>query len=194
MFDSLVILVLICLFFVMFKSKIIKESLNDMGSALPGWSEEVDSNYNHNCLTSKPYGFPSHQGVLNYWKDMPKSWERKYSEKSIKGNIDAVKSNIPKNGLLCGSQPAPAGLNSVNGKYYHDPVQFCKENPNHYPCPNNWVKDKGDFEVPQAKMNLPGLLSGNYGHVLDKDINDNYHIRIVEPGREDHGLCGNDFN
>ena len=54
------------------------------------------------------------------------------------------------------------------------------------------MEDKGNFKVPKAKMDLPGLLSGNYGHVLDKEINDNYHIRIVEPGREDHGLCGND--
>ena len=192
MLDSLVILVLICLLFLMFKSKTIKESLNDMGSALPGWSEETEDNYNNNCLTSKPYGFPSHQGAINYWKEMPKSWERKYSEKSIRGDIDTVKSNISKNSLLCGSQPAPAGLKSINGKYYHDPEQFCKDYPNQYPCPNNWVEDKGNFKVPKAKMDLPGLLSGNYGHVLDKEINDNYHIRIVEPGREDHGLCGND--
>jgi hypothetical protein len=134
--------------------------------------------------------------MYRYWKDRPKSWATEYSEERIRGDIDKVRSNQEPDTVLSGSQPAPAGGSSVHADYYHNPNRYCKENPGKYPCPNHWQKGphvrthvSGDLSNP-----VPGLIQGTYGHVHDKDINDNYHMRIINAGKEDHGLCGgNDY-
>lgn len=165
---------------------------------LPGFSGKPLHGYCNTCLSDKPYGFPSHQNVYRYWKDRPKSWQIEYSEERVRGNIDNVKSNTESTSVFAGSQPAPSSLNSVKSDYYHDPVSYCAKNPNVYPCPNNWISAnitknfKGSKDFVSDNMYVSGLLQGNYGHVKlvdDKDIDDNHHIRIINPNREDHGLC-----
>jgi len=168
-----------------------------LGLGLPGWSALDLHGYTNECLTDKPYGFPSHQSTYLYWKDRPKSWAVEYSEERVRGDINKVRSNQEKDTILLGSQPAPVQGQGrgVDAKYYHNADGYCKQNPDHYPCPNHWrggphvrTHISGDMTKP-----VPGLLAGHFGHVLDKDINDNYHIRIIDSGKEDQGLCGNDF-
>jgi hypothetical protein len=193
MSDNLILIIIIIGLFLLFGSKKITETLNSMGIklSLSGWGGKCLHPYDGKCLTKKPYGFPSHQGMINYWKDIPKSWGKTYAETSIRGDINKVRSHTPKNSILGGSNPAPSNLKSISLGYYHDPVKYCRHNPRKYPCPNHWIKNKGSFKTSCASMNIPKLNKDYHKHTLDKDIDDNYHIRIVEPGREDHGLCGN---
>jgi len=165
------------------------------GFGVPGWSAPDLHDYANMCLTEKPFGFPSHQNTYLYWKDRPKSWAVEYSEDRVRGDINKVRSNQEKDTILLGSQPLPVTGSSVDAEYYHNADGYCQRNPDHYPCPNHWnggphlrTHISGDMTKP-----VPGLLAGQFGHVLDKDINDNYHIRIINSGKEDQGLCGNDF-
>jgi hypothetical protein len=166
-----------------------------VGPKLPGWSTPDLHGYTNICLTEKPFGYPSHQNTYLYWKDRPKSWGVEYSEERVRGDINKVRSNQAEDTILLGSQPSSVTGSSVNAEYYHNADGYCQRNPDHYPCPNHWkggphlrTHISGDMSNP-----VPGLLAGQFGHVLDKDINDNYHIRIINSGKEDQGLCGNDF-
>lgn len=159
---------------------------------LPGWSALNLHGYTNTCLTDKPYGFPSHSNMYNYWRDRPKAWAVEYSKERVRGDINTVRSNQQPL-TLNGSAPATTVSSSVDPKYYHNPNDYCKKNPSNYPCPNHWRNGphvrthvSGDMSKP-----VPGLKHDIRAPVMDKDINDNYHIRVVESGREDHGLCGN---
>ena len=167
------------------------ERLSHFG--IPGFSPSASSlhGYENACLTTKSYGFPGMQNMYNYWKDQPKHWAVEYSNERIRGDINKVKSSESKTKGI----PAPSDTHSIALEYYHDPIAYCKKYPDRYPCPNYWIAReakagfKGNKNFVSDDMFVPGLLEGNFGHVKDKDINDNYHSRIVEPGREDHGLC-----
>lgn len=173
------------------KSDTIWEHLSSWSwKILPWTSRSGHGPYNNSCLTRKSYGFPSHQNTYNYWKNRPKSWATEYSVSRIRGDIDKVRSNRSNSSILGGSQPAPSHLGSVHSDYYHDPVSYCQKNPHYHPCPNNWIPGKHSSPSPSAKMDVPGLLKGQWGHVKDRDIDDNYHIHLVDHGREDHGQCG----
>jgi len=174
----------ILLLVIIFKPSIITEALTSFSTA-----PELHA-YTNSCVTKKPYGFPSHSGMYEYWKDRPKSWATEYSKERVRGNINNVRSYQAPDTILLGSQPSPVDPNTgPHPHYYHNADKFCKENPGKYPCAKgSHVRThiSGDMSKP-----VPGLLQGHYGHVLDKNINDNYHIRIIEKGREDQGLCGN---
>lgn len=190
----ILILTALLLTLIVLKPSVITEALTAMGiTHLPGWSALDLHGYTNTCLTKKPYGFPSHSNMYRYWRDRPKSWAVEYSEERVRGDINNVRSNQEPSSILAGSQPAPAAAGGPSLNYYHNPDGYCLQYPDEYPCPNYWrggphirTHISGDMSKP-----VPGLLAGNFGHVLDKDINDNYHIRVVEKGREDHGLCGN---
>jgi hypothetical protein len=193
----------IALIILWFRPSALTEALTAMGlkGVLPGWSALDLHGYTNNCLTKTPYGFPSHQGIYQYWKDRPKSWATEYSEERVRGNIDNVRSSEAQNTAHLGSEHAPApAQNGPDPRYYHSGDNYCKENPNKYPCPNNWAENghvrthiSGDMSKP-----VPGMIQGVYGHVhakskityQDSEIDDNYHMRIINTGREDHGLCG----
>lgn len=173
----------------------ITEALTQLRNRLlPGWSSLNLHGYTNTCLTDKPYGFPSHSNMYNYWRDMPKSWAVEYSEKRVRGDINTVRSNQQPL-TLNGSNPAATVASGVDPKYYHNPNGYCKTNPSKYPCPNHWRNGphvrthvSGDMSKPVPKMSNQHRVP-----VSDADINDNYHMRIIQSGREDHGLCGNDF-
>ena len=152
--------------------------------------------YKNMCLTKRPIGFPGSDNMNKYWKDRPKQWGVEYSDDRIRVDINKVRSS--QSGKTKGSVPAPAQTLTVESKYYHNPVQYCKDHPDRYPCPNFWRADekghsdfKGHVQSKSDDMYVPGLVKGNFSHIKDSQIDDNYHVRIVDPHREDHGLCGN---
>ncbi len=159
------------------------------------WTQSIESfvaghKYHNTCMTAGegPYGFPASQGLYKYWQDRPKSWAVEYSDERIVGNMDKVVSNR----APIYAAPVPADERpSVASEYYHNPVDYCKLHPNNYPCPNYWLVKPGKVSVGSDNMSVDGLLTGRFGHVQDRDIDDNYHTRIINPEREDHGRCGN---
>lgn len=183
----------------LYKPSVITEALTNMGISIPqGWSNIGHHGFTNTCVTKKPYGFPSHANMYNYWKDRPKSWAIEYSKERIRGNIDMVRSNNEISKATLGSLPATVSSSSVHQEYYHDPLQYCKKNPSVYPCPNHWIPLQERVEYQEhvsgdMSKPVPSLLKGDFGHVKDKDINDNYHMRVIQSGKEDHGLCGNNF-
>jgi hypothetical protein len=174
----------------------ILEHLSGGLGGLPGWDSWSPNlhSYDSGALTSKPYGFPASQGAYNYWKDRPKSWAVEHSDKRIKGNMDTVRSNRITDG---NSEPSPTDSHSVSLEYYHDPVGYCKRNPDRYPCPNYWIpkKEKTGFKGNKSfvsdDMYVPGMISGVKAPPSALEPTDGGHIRLIDPDREDHGLCGN---
>lgn len=137
--------------------------------------------YTNTCLTKRPYGFPSHAPVYRYWRDRPKSWGVEYSEKRVRGNIDNVRSSDATTVL----SSAPVKVSGLHPHYYHNPSKYCKKHASKYPCNPDVSPSSEVGAVP-----VPGLVSYYEPTPYDEVIHDNTHIRVVEPGREDHGLCG----
>lgn len=98
---------------IILKQTPIKEGLSTLGTYLPGWSRNISGHqYSNLCLTDKPYGFPSHDNMYQYWKDRPKSWAVEYSEERVRGDIDTVRSNRQPDTVLNGSHPASVPTSS----------------------------------------------------------------------------------
>lgn len=187
------ILAALVILFLLTKGNILERmsSGNWFGPALPGWDGKNEPHgYDSGALTRKPYGFPEHQGVCKYWKDRPKSWAVEYSEARVKGNIDTVRSNAKH------CTAAPTETHSVSLDYYHDPVGYCTRNPDHYPCPNYWLRKdqpnkdfRGYKSFESDQMHIPKMMSGVKAPAPEPE--DGGHYRVVERHREDHGRCGN---
>jgi len=110
------------------------------------------NHYNPPCLTSKPYG--NWSANYQYWKYLPDITRKMYKDCDMyrcktcslngktalaygKESLGTGQSRIsPKNTCAC----------SIDPKYYENPTEFCKRNPNKIPCPNNWIKN-----APQIK-------------------------------------------
>lgn len=165
------------------------------------------STYNNICLTCKPYGTPGTENIYNYWKNIEKRWRKEYAPYKIKQSGDVRETHAKSS--LCNS--AATNSHSIGLNYYHDPVAYCKVHPDRYPCPNYWLVKRdsknadfkgidSDFTHASGDMSLKDInalkpyeavRNGDFEHTLDKNINDNYHTRIINTEREDHGLCGN---
>jgi len=161
-----------------------------------GWGRPKAHSYTNLCLTHKSYGFPGSAGAYNYWRDRPAQWAVEYSEERVRGDIDTVRSSKDPISSLAGSQPAPAGGAAVSPRYYHNPVKYCKESPNDYPCPNHWISDgdprnffSDDMERTYG-VPVPALKPWAESPAgAPASLVDGGSLNIIEPGREDHGLC-----
>ena len=151
------------------------------------------------CLTNKPYN-PISSSLL-YFRDRIENMKKEYETcdnyrcktshlngYTAKGHI----SNYSKDKLEISDQ----NMNSVNPEYYHDSETFCKLNPDAYPCPNYWIKNKRITPESQ-KLDYNPILpvktyceEGNQHELALCQINDNQRTMLVSPRREDQGLCG----
>jgi hypothetical protein len=114
--------------------------------------QSTPAHYNPPCLTDKPYG--NWQSSYYYWKYLPEMTSRMYD------SCDMYRcSTCNLNGgtaLAYGKETLGTGQTrvspkytcacSIDPKYYENPTEFCKRNPNSWPCPNSWMKN-----APQIK-------------------------------------------
>lgn len=95
--------------------------------------------YKNTCLTKDPHGFPESDGPSQYWKDRPKSWKVEYSSERIDCNMDRVRPSVPE----AEKAYRPTRTRTIDPEYYENPVEYCKQHPDKYPCPNYWKEDNG---------------------------------------------------
>jgi hypothetical protein len=143
-------------------------------------------------LTCKPYGFPSSEGPLNQWKNSEKWWALQYAPSQLQTRIETVQP-YRQNNHMSGSPAVTGAISEVSDNYYTDAERYCRHNPTAYPCPNFWVAQRGERSQmlqPDKTYTWP-LPNGNFGHIKDRQIDDNYNTFVVKPGAEDEALCGN---
>ncbi len=136
--------------------------------------------YTNGCLTTKPYGFPGTSNMNKYWSDRVKTWAIEYSPERIRGDINKVRSYDPH---TMESSAQVLETSSDTG-YYHNPELYCKEHPDSPRCPNYWLAKEPGFQTYQGNkvynspdMSMPSMIAGDFGHIKDTDIDDNYHTR-----------------
>ena len=174
---------------------------------LTGWSPmRPQAGYQHNCLTSTPYGF-KHPGYL-YFKNLERDFKKQYSHcdnYGCYGNAE-VKQHTAQTSL----KPMKSLAHSVELEYYEDQTGYCKRHPDRYPCPNYWIYQHPATR-PLAIAKRPHRPTENYyfppmkegvepqavthcnnkdSHTLSKcQVNDNDRMLLVYPDMEDHATC-----
>ena len=169
--------------------------------------------YKPPCLTNKPYGNP--QASYYYWKYLPNMLESQYVDCNKYGC-----SNLELNGYTAlptleetigegQSKVDPDGTFacSVHPDYFNSPERFCKEHPEHYPCPNWWMKNPvqfpidntANFNVPCIKREMPvkpqvPYTPNDHGFCVPEQdptcaLNDGKAAVMIRAGREDIALC-----
>lgn len=90
------------------------------------------------------------------WKNREQDWQIEYSDQALATDMDHVtgfKSDMP--------YADTNAKSSVNLQYYHNPIDFCKNNTNSHPCPNFWLTDSqfkginGSFTHPSGDLSNP---------------------------------------
>lgn len=156
--------------------------------------------YKTQCMTQKPCGGPS--AMYRYFKAFESEMPKKYK------HCSRMECSTKKfNGLTAKPHEQNSRLSqsftkahSISVDYYHDPVGYCSQHPDRYPCPNFWMKDGQvltcpvSLKIPKMKDHiLPQATTfchtGNLHELSRCDVNDNDRALILYPGKEDKSLC-----
>jgi len=171
-----------------------------------GWDGLYPPAPYHNLSISgpKPVGDPGSQGVYNNWKHREEYWHTEYAPEQVDVDMDLVV-GVTDSSLRPQSLGDDVRKNPyVNPKYFHNPTGHCATGASTYPCPNYWIIQRDPsakhfkgtdpkFTHPSGDLSdpVPAMPNGIPKALQDSQINDNYHTRIVNVDREDHGLCDN---
>lgn len=116
------------------------------------WSAEHLHRYCTATIEEQPYGFPASAGALLDWKGRESDWQKEYSHEAIKTDISKVKFNSND------AEYKQVKLKRlINLNYYHNPEGYCFDNPNEFPCPNYWIKDKTPSLTVSGNMSFAGF-------------------------------------
>lgn len=196
---------LVIIIFIIFLSLIITNENMEIGSFDNGqlegwswsnlwpWSHQKLHQYDNLNYSSKSIGSPGTYNIYKHWKNREDHWKEEYSKVNVDVDMNKVK------GISSGTlESTETNDRSIDPEYYNDPLAYCKKNPNKYPCPNHWLKDSAAFNDqlhqvshPTGNMLITNLTSKMSSPLMTNHINDNYHTRLIDIEREDHGLCGN---
>lgn len=160
--------------------------------------------YQNNCLTCTPFGFDS--PAFHYFQNYERDFKKQYKD------CTKYQCSTPKQNELTAApvkdhanRSAKTDAHSISTSYYHDPAAYCKRHPDHYPCPNFWIKNselvgakraatKPSMMIPSMKKGIEPQArtyckNGNVNELAECDVNDNQRMLILYPDTEDHGLC-----
>jgi hypothetical protein len=137
-------------------------SINQMLSvdpeAVPGmkssiWPSDNLHYFDNTEIVNKLCGPAITSGAMSQWKNVENIWQDKYSESAIRARH--IKFNDEGENLR---KIKPAS-DSICPGYFHNPVEFCKKNPDQSPCPNFWIENKEKFmpAATSADMRIPDL-------------------------------------
>ena len=157
-----------------------------------GGSTIIPSPYHNSCMmAAKSYGYPASQGADKYWKNRVNDWGSEYDDAHVNQKVNDVKSSVSANTTGTGNTEA----HSISLDYYHNPVAYRKKHPDQYPCPNYWLEAGAPDTFVSDNMVVPKLettrphIAKNIVAGTGLAIDDSNHTRIVNPGRQDQGLC-----
>lgn len=141
------------------------------------------ASFEHQCLTKRPVGSIGTVNMNNYWLNREKHWQTEYSEERLATNMDRVQGNVGELTETAARMPTPEKGHTIDSKFYHNPPDFCRANPNEHPCPNSWIKDAGEFPATLSQQTdklrnpppIPALVDGIFRmrpefSVVDEDF------------------------